>query len=903
MRVKKRDGSYQPVDFGKISDRLGYLVEGYDPNGQLIGEKLSIDPIEIAKTVCSFLKDGITSSQLDEFAAELCAFKVGEHYHYDLLASRIIISNHHKNTEEHKNFSDMMTALYENKDFQGLSAPLISESFYKSVMNNKELLDNVVNNNHHKDYEYLDYFGFKTLEKSYLLKIKTGTHQIQERYQHLLMRVAFNMYQNCVEKAINCYELMCQGLFTHATPTLFNSGTSHPQMSSCFLAGMDDSIDGMYECIRRLSHISKWSGGIGVHLHNVRSRGSMIRGTNGESSGLVPLIKVINDVAKHVNQGGKRKGSIALYIEPWHADILEFLDLKKNQGSEEMRARDLFYGLWIPDLFMILVKKALTMKMMTGKHNIKWNLMCPDECPGLSDCYGDKFNELYMLYESQGKYRKQVDILVLWQAILDAQKETGVPYMCYKDHVNNKSNQKNVGTIRSSNLCSEIMEYSSSEEYAVCNLASINLQKMVKKRKNETTGQITNIFDFELLHDVTKIVTENLNQIIDINYYPVPQTKTSNFKHRPIGIGVQGLADAFILMNLPFESIEAQKLNKEIFETIYHAALEKSSELSQKRYEELKIVPSETLNQLKEMSSYISYYENHFLSQQLNNRKNLTIAEEKINETYRKQYENYLSKVLEIINKYNINTQIFEYQYMNLEIPNYMGSYSTFTGSPAHQGQLQHDLWGINPSDRWNFKTLKDQIKQFGLRNSLLVAVMPTATTASILGSTECIEPISSLIHSRQTLSGTFLVVNKHLQKILTEIGLWGKEIKDEILLKGGSIQQIESIPKHYREIFKTGWEMSKKILVDMSADRGPWIDQSQSFNLFISDPNDDILSSVHIHAWEKGLKTGMYYLRRQTIVIPQQFSIDIDKNDKKSKEKSVKLCSIKDPECTSCGT
>ena len=906
MRVKKRDGTYQLVNFNKISERIKYLIEGYDSNRVCIGEKLAIDHNEIAKDVCGLIIDGISSCQLDEFAAELCAYKVGDHYHYDMLASRIIISNQHKNTAKYAKFSEMMEALYLNKDNHGNSSPLISEAFYEKVQEHKEVLDAAID--HNKDYEALDYFGFKTLEKSYLLKVNAQKPIIQERYQHLLMREAFAMYTDDVDSAIKCYKLFSDGLMTHATPTLYNSGTAKPQLSSCFLIGLDDSINGMYEGIRRLSHISKWAGGIGVWLSKIRGNGSLIRGTNGNSSGLVPLMKVMNELARHVNQGGKRKGSIAVYLEPWHKDIFDFLEMKKNSGKEELRARDLFYALWIPDLFMRRVKHALTLKRVTGSNDIKWSLMCPDECPGLADTYGAEFDKLYDLYEREEHYSKQVDILELWQAILDAQKETSGPYMCYKDAVNNKSNQKNLGIIRSSNLCAEIVEYSDHEEYAVCNLVSINLKKMVKDRT----------FDFSLLAQITKQATINLNRIIDLNYYPVYQTKRSNMRHRPIGIGVQGLADAFILMNYPFESEEAQILNREIFETMYYAALEASMELAKERWEKLSKVPMSILKELKEFSSYLEYYENYLTEMELCNRKTLTLAEQQIFAKTRETYDRYLHEASQIVSDYRLDSNLAEYQYLNLDAPSYLGAYSSFVGSPASLGQLQYDLWNVKPSSRWNFDVLKEQIKRYGIRNSLLLAVMPTASTAQILGSNECIEPLTSNIYSREVISGTFIVVNKYLQKMLTEQGLWNTEMKEKILLNGGSIQNIEEIPQAIKDLFRTAWEMSKKVLINMAADRGAHIDQSQSFNHFISDPNDDILSTVHLYGWEKGLKTGMYYLRRKTLVDPQKFSIDLSKYNETvpkspartalaprspSRAEAGPVCLRDNPNCLSCGT
>ena len=903
MRVKKRDGTYQAVDFNKISNRIKYLVEGFDPEGINIGEKLDIDPNEVAKEVCGLIIDGISSNQLDEFAAEICAYKVGDHYHYDILASRIIISNHHKNTFHHQNFSDIIEALYQNKDIHGTHSPLIDTTFYHNVMKSKDILNAAVNKNHTRDYEALNYFGFKTLEKSYLLKVKTTSNGlIQERYQHLLMREAFNMYQDDIAMALENYEAFSMSLCSHATPTKFNSGTPRPQLSSCFLSGVYDSIDGMYECIRRLSHISKWAGGIGVWLSKIRGSGSLIRGTNGESSGLLPLIKVLNEFARHVNQGGKRKGALALYLEPWHKDVFPFLDMKKNQGDVEVRARDLFYALWIPNIFMRRVKRALTMKRVTGSHDIKWSLMCPDHSPGLADCYGEEFDKLYSHYESIGQFDKQIDILVLWQAILDSQKETGLPYMCYKDHVNEKSNQKNIGIIRSSNLCAEIMEYSDHEETAVCILASINLKKMVKDTYDGPQ------FDFDLLHKIAKQLTNNLNRIIDINYYPTNQAKRSNFRHRPTGTGVQGLADAFILMNMPFESLEAQQLNRDIFETIYHGALEASCELAQKRHNLLSVLNFEELKDLKQKSSMIDYYENYLSEFELKHRTNLTLAETIFRDEAIVNLQRYKDDIDIIIKKYNLPTQTSEYQYMNLDHPQYLGSYSTFVGSPAHEGKLQNDLWGVQPSGRWDFSKLKSNIAKFGIRNSLLIALMPTATTAGILGSNECTEPITSNIFARQVLSGTFLVVNRYLQKVLTKMGIWSIDIKNHMLMNNGSVQTINGIPDELKLLFKTGWEMSKKTLVNMSAARGAWVDQSESFNNFISDPNDNVLSSVHIHAWEQELKTGMYYLRRQTLVDPQKFSVDFSKYQEHLKKMEDLVIPPKIDEfevCTSgsCGT
>lgn len=897
MRVKKRDGKNQLVDFNKISNRIKYMVDGIDSNGEKIGDQLDIDPNEIAKEVCGLIIDGITTSELDEFAAEHCAYRVGQHYHYDVLASRIIVSNHHKNTIKNVNFSDMMEALYNNKDKDGKQAPLISTAFYNAVMSNQKKLDDVVNKNHNRDYANLDYFGFKTLEKGYLLKVKNDSNHIQERYQHLLMREAFAMYEDDIDLAIEYYELLSKSLFTHASPTLFNSGTARPQLSSCYLVGVHDSIDGMYECTRRLAHISKWAGGIGVWLHKIRSSGSMIRGTNGESSGILPYLKVLNDEARHVNQGGKRKGSIAVYLEPWHGDIFDFLDMKKNQGAEELRARDLFFALYVCDLFMKRIEKALSLKRTTGSHDVKWSLMCPDSCPRLADCYGQEFEDLYVKYESEGRFIKQVDILKLWQAILDSQKENGGPYMLYKDSINHKSNQKNVGIIRSSNLCAEIVEYSDHNEYGVCNLNSLNLKKMIKLDDKGNPS-----FDYDLLHYCAKKVTRGLNRVIDRNYYPIPETKRSNFRHRPTGIGVQGLADVFILLRYPFESPEAQKLNREISETIYHGAIEASCELAKERYEKLSKLSDEELQELKHRSSFIDYHENYLENLDRLEKTDLTSAERLMKDDFIDKLETHKILINEIIEKYGLDKQVAEYQYMNLDRKEYLGAYSTFVGSPAYHGQLQYDLWEVQPSSRWNFTQLKQQINKYGLRNSLLIALMPTATTAQILGSNECTEPITSNIYARQVLSGTFIVVNKYLQRDLTALGLWNQTMKDKILTNKGSIQDIEEIPDNLKQLYKTAWEMSKKTLIDMMISRGPFVDQSQSHNSFISDPNDNILTSSHLYAWKQGAKTGMYYLRRETLVDPQRFTVDIKKHLGKKEPSTLKTSST-GPECVSCGS
>lgn len=893
MKVKKRDGTLQVVDFNKISNRIKYLVEGYTPDGLQIGDKLDIDHIEIAQKICGLIIDGISTCQLDEFAAELCAPMASDNDSYDMLATRIIVSNHHKNTAQYENFSDMMTALYNNKDIHGLPNPLISTSFYENVMKYKPLLNEAVNKNHNKDYEILDYFGFKTLEKSYFLKVKNLDFPIQERYQHLLMRVALTIFHDDPLSAIEFYETLSDSLGTHATPTMFNSGTSKQQLSSCFLAGIDDSIYGMYECIRRLADISKWSGGMGIWLHKIRGMGSIIRGTNGESSGLLPLIKVLNEFARHVNQGGKRKGALSLYIEMYHTDIEVFLDMKKNQPPEEARARDLFYALWVCDLFMRRVKRALALKRVTGKSNIKWSLMCPDMCPGLADLYGDEFEELYSKYESEGRYTKQVDILKIWDAILDSQIETGGPYMLYKDHINRKSNQKNIGIIRSSNLCAEIVQYSDHEEYAVCNLASLNLKKMVKYKNSIP------YVDFELLKKTAGQFIKSLNRVIDITYYPTPQAKRSNFKHRATGLGAQGLADVFILMGLPFESEQAALLNRHIYETIQYGAVEASIQLAEERFNQLSCVPMEKLQALKAHSSYVEYYERLIAKYELENQKRPSEAEIGMRKMMDVEYDKHLSGAKEIINEYQLNPQIAEYQYMNLDHPQYMGAYSTYVGSPVSEGKFQHDLWNVKPSGLWSWDILYEKNKQFGIRNSVLTAQMPTASTAHILGNNESIEPLFSNIMARQVLSGTFIQTNRYLQKALTKLGLWNKDMKNKIIMANGSIQNILEIPAHLRELFKTSWEMSKKQLINMSAERGPWICQSQSFNHCIKGANHSILTSIHMHAWEMGLKTGSYYIRTQKATTAQKFSVDI-KDRKPIKKEESKIQSKIQPEIQS---
>jgi len=762
MYVTKRDGNKEIVSFDKILKRIKTI-------GMEVGIKINYTTLVMK--VIDQLYNGISTTKIDELSAEQCASMASIHPDYNTLAGRIIVSNHHKNTSN--TFSDVMSQLYEYSDKHGKHSPLISRDLYFLINNNSEKYDKLCD--YSRDY-LIDYFGFKTLERAYLMKINKIT---VERPQHMWLRVAIGIHGDSYEKVKETYELMSQKYFTHATPTLFNAGTPHPQLSSCYLIAMEnDSIEGIYNTLKDCALISKWAGGIGLHIHNVRASGSHIRGTNGSSNGIVPMLKVFNNTAKYVDQGGgRRNGSFAIYLEPWHADIEMFLQMRKNHGDEELKARDLFYALWIPDLFMERIKT-----------DGNWTLMCPDECPGLSDVYGDEFNELYSKYEANGKGRKTMKARDLWFQVLDAQMETGTPYLLYKDACNKKSNQKNIGTIKSSNLCTEILQYSDNTETAVCNLASIALPTFVDASVPHP------YFDYEKLHEISKVVTSNLNRIIDINFYPTPKTENSNLKHRPIGIGVQGLADVFMMMNIPFCSDEARYINKCIFETIYHAALERSCELAQ-----------------------------------------------------------------------------------------IQGSYETFENSPASNGELQFDLWGVNPNEketRYDWDGLKTKIKQFGLRNSLLLAPMPTASTSQILGFNECIEPITSNIYNRRTLAGEFILANKYLMKDLIKLDMWNEKIKNNIIANHGSIQHIETIPEKIRDKYRTVWEIPMRHLIDMAADRGAFICQSQSLNLWLEDPNYSMLTSMHFYSWSKGLKTGIYYLRRRGRHHAQQFTIEPEKKE-----------------------
>lgn len=801
MLVIKRDGRRESVRFDKITARIENLCYELDPK--------FIQPIEVAKKVIDGLYDGVTTTELDNLAAEVCASLTVRHPDYAILAARIAISNLHKTTSQ--SFSNTMKRLYTYVNPKtGENAQLIDTEVYGIIKKHAAKLDEAID--YKRDFGY-DYFGYKTLERSYLIRLDG---KVVERPQHMLMRVAVGIHREDIDAAIETYNLLSERWFTHATPTLFNAGTPKPQLSSCFLLTMkDDSIDGIYDTLKQCAKISQSAGGIGLSIHHVRAKGSYIKGTNGVSNGIVPMLRNFDMTARYVDQGGgKRKGSFAIYLEPWHADIKDFLELKRNHGKEEMRARDLFYALWIPDLFMKRVEK-----------NEEWSLFCPNEAPGLSDCHGEEFERLYEKYEREGKARETIKAQELWFEILESQIETGTPYMLYKDAANGKSNQKNLGTIKSSNLCTEIIEYTAPDEVAVCNLASLALPKFVEQGPD---GKL--FFNHQKLYEITKVATRNLNKVIDINYYPVEEARRSNFRHRPIGLGVQGLADAFILLRMPFDSVEARGLNEDIFETIYYAAAETSMELAK--------------------------------------------------------------------------TQ---------------GTYETYEGSPASKGILQFDMWGVTPkSGRWNWNDLKDKIKKYGMRNSLLVAPMPTASTSQILGNNECFEPYTSNLYTRRTLSGEFIMVNKHLMKDLIALGLWNENMRNRLIATNGSVQNVPGIPQNIKDLYKTVWEISQKVIIDMAADRGAYICQSQSMNIFMQDPNFGKLTSMHFYAWKKGLKTGMYYLRSQAATAAIKFTLDKSALEPKV-EKAVEpepvavsknqkqdaiACSLDDPEgCEMCGS
>lgn len=788
MLVVKRDGRHESVKFDKITARIEKLCYGLDPN--------YVQPVDIAKKVITGIYDGVTTVELDNLAAETAASLTTSHPDYAKLAARIAISNLHKTTS--KSFSNTMKRLYTYIDPKtGENASLISKETYGIIKKHAALLDSSII--YDRDFSY-DYFGFRTLERSYLMKLDG---HVVERPQHMLMRVAVGIHQDDIDAAINTYNLMSEKWFTHATPTLFNAGTPKPQMSSCFLLTMkEDSIDGIYDTLKQTAKISQSAGGIGLSIHNVRATGSYIKGTNGVSNGIVPMLRNFDMTARYVDQGGgKRKGSFAIYLEPWHDDIFAFLDLKKNHGKEEMRARDLFYALWIPDLFMKRVE-----------NNEEWSLFCPNEAPGLADVYGEDFERLYEKYEKEGKARRTVKAQDLWFEVLEAQMETGTPYMMYKDAANKKSNQKNLGTIKSSNLCTEIIEYTSPDEVAVCNLASIALPKFVAD----------GTFDHQKLYEVTYTAAKNLNKVIDRNYYPVEEARNSNMRHRPIGLGIQGLADTFLMLRMPFESEEAKGLNKDIFETMYFAAMTAS--------------------------------------------KDLAIAE---------------------------------------------GPYETFKGSPVSKGIFQFDMWGVTPtSGRWDWAALKKEVKKHGVRNSLLMAPMPTASTSQILGNNETFEPYTSNIYNRRVLSGEFVVVNKHLLKDLIELGLWDEGMKNRLIEANGSVQNIPEIPQNIKDLYKTVWEISQKAIIEMAADRGAYVCQSQSMNIHIQDPNFGKLTSMHFYAWKKGLKTGMYYLRSKAATDAIKFTVTKDHEQKvdteaiKAQNQADMSCSLDNPDdCISCGS
>lgn len=936
MFVEKRDGSHQLVDFNKISSRIQYLADGTDPQGICVGAALNIDYIEIAKGVCGSLVNNIKTNELDELAGEMCAYRIGEHPDYGVLASRIIISNHHKNTVPL--FSEVTKLLHQNIDEQGKPSPTVTADYHQFVVDNAEYLDNLII--HNNDYNVLNYFGFKTLYKSYLLKYKTQfpshspSHSQSsmgnksgygmERYQHLLMRQAVyinfktSSAQTVLDDIKKCYTGLTNGLYTHATPTILNSGKSNAQLSSCFLLGMYDSVDGMYNCVRNCSHISKGAGGIGIHLHDIRSNGSKIRGTGGKSDGITPLAKTINSLAVHINQGGARPGAIALYLEPWHADIIDFLELRLPSGLDARRTRDIFTSLWIPDLFMKRVKQALD---NTGVV-VLWSLMCPDQSPNLANVYGTEFEQLYEKYEQEHKFVRQIDILRIWNAILTSQRESGTPYMCYKDHVNRKSAQSNLGTIRSSNLCAEIVEFSNHNEYATCNLGSINLKKMLSTTTTPETG-IEYIIDHQLLYQTAYQLACNLNNVIDINHYPVFETSRSNFRHRPIGMGVTGLADVFMIMQIAFDSPQARTINRDIFETIYYGALSASNDLARIRCQQLSAVPVNILQTLKQYVSLIEYYDEYL--HDINIRavlpEMMSVGQLSIYQANVAARSNALEIVNGIIGKYNLPKLTYEYGYMPLpekadqHTSAYYGAYSSFVGSPASKQQLQYHLWGVEPSGRWDFAGLLNEIRQWGLRNSLTTAVMPTATTAQILGNVECIEPITSNFYVRQTLAGTFMIANQYLQEELIRRGIWTIDIKNKIIAGRGSIQKIAEIPADLKLIYRTVWEISKKSIIEMSADRGAFIDQSQSLNIYTDTPSDKMIQSIHLYSWEKGLKTGMYYLRTRPVVNADQFTLaqtptptPTQKNQSHPQPQpqsdvmsSGPVCTRDNPNCTSC--
>ena len=818
LRVLKRDGNLEEVDFGKVTNRIRFLCHGVLKDGTVIGDALKISYGEIARNVISTITDGVSTRELDEYAAQFCAGRIDESYEYSMLAGRIAISNHQKNTLG--SFADTVKLLYENCDPQGNRKPLLRKSFVKTVMTHRDQIEEMID--YSRDYR-IDDLGYKTLNASFFLRRQvTPTMTVCERPQHMYMRVAIALHSNDdphqadLAKIKETYDLLSLGFLSHASPTMYNAGTTTEQLSSCFLLGIKDSMDeagGIPDCWKSCAMISKRAGGIGVGITPIRGTGSLIRGVNGPSDGLVPMIRVFNDIARYVNQGGRRKGAFAMYLEPWHADIRSFLDLRKNNGKEEQRARDLFYGLWIPDLFM----KRLNEATQQNKP-VKWSLFCPDSAhvegnKRLYDCYGPEFEQMYQDYEQRGLATEVIpDIRDLWFAILTSQKETGTPYMLYKDHVNSKNAQANLGVIRNSNLCAEIVEYSDEQEHAVCNLASIVLSRFVKERDGQPH------YDFEHLRSISYTALKNLDRVIDINLYPTPETERSNLRHRPVGLGVQGLADAFILMRYPYDSPEASRLNRQIFETIYYGAMQASADLAQARHQ---------------------IYLDH------------------------KDQPELLAKLG--FNQYELPLKV------------YPGAYSSFEGSPLSQGQLQFDMWQDQPDEQldWDWTTLRQQIAQYGVRNSLTTALMPTASTASILKSVECMEPLKSNLYTRRVLGGEAVVLNRYLERDLTKLKLWTPELKRQLVANRGSVQNIEVIPDHLKQLYKTAFEIKQRVILNMARDRAPFIDQTQSMNLFVDQPTDKILTSIHLYGWKCGLKTGMYYLRRMPKAKPIQFTVD----------------------------
>lgn len=865
--VKKRNGSLEIVFFEKVANRIKYLCQGVLRDGTVIGPALNINYTKVAKDVISKIVNGISTSELDEFAANFCASLAKDNYQYNTLGGRIAVSNHQKNTLG--SFTNTIRFLYDAKKIDGTAYHLIDQRLYKFTMRNSQKLEEMID--YIRDYK-LDYFGFTTLLNSYLLKrrdspvnVTDGALCVMERPQDMYLRIAISLHLNDTDEETDfvsikaTYDALSLGQYSHASPTMYNAGTHYQQLSSCFLLGMSDSMEdegSIPDCWVGCARISKRAGGIGIGINNIRARGSVIVGTGGISDGIVPLARVINNIGVYVNQGGRRPGAIALYLEPWHADISAFLDLRKQHGIETERARDIFTGLWIPDLFMKRVTEALN----NPNKIVLWSLMCPNECQGLVESYGDEFEQLYHKYEFELRYKKQINILTLWNEILVSQIETGTPYMLYKDSVNKKNNQSNIGTIHNSNLCAEIVEYSDGQEYAVCNLGSINLSEFTTK----------NEFDFKELYRVTKIAMRNLNMIVDINQYPMKECKRSNLRHRPVGLGVQGLADAFLMLGLSFENIidnkrvinpVAKQLNKDIFETIYFACITTSMELAQERHE--------VLRELHE-----AYRTGH-----------ITFPTDEFNPVPNTSDNNKLARLL----------KVYRPTRGELDRDSHFGAYSTFIGSPASKGQLQFDLWNVVPSDRWDWVSLKDNIAKYGLRNSLTTAVMPTASTAQILGNSECIEPYKFGIYTRRVSAGEFVVVNKFLHEELINRNLWIDEVQKQIIKDRGSVRNVHQLPQEIRDRFMTAFEISKKTILEMSADRGAFIDQTQSLNIFVDNPTTSIMTNIHLGGWKHGLKTGMYYLKREPVEHPIQFtSVGMTTQTKAS-------CNITTKECTSC--